>query len=70
MGGVGRGFLAASMSFKSICCKEDFVRFPHALPKTIMQAISEFTQQDGKTLVCNKRDRHVTYVFCGDLHLS
>ena len=21
-------------------------------------------------LECDKRDRHVTYVFCGDLHLS
>lgn len=38
-GGRGRGvLLAASMSFKSICCKEDFVRVPLPLPlwKTIM----------------------------------
>ena len=28
-----------------------------------------FTQQDGKTLVCDKRDRaSVTCVFCRDLH--
>ena len=27
-------------------------------------------EEDGKTLVCDKRDRSITYVFCGDLHLS
>ena len=28
-----------------------------------------FTQQDGKTLVCDKRDRaSITCVFCRDLH--
>ena len=32
--------------------------------------ISEFTQQDGRTLVCDKRDRAITHVFCRDLHLS
>ena len=32
--------------------------------------ISEFTQQDGKMLVCDKHDRPITYAFCGDLHLS
>ena len=37
--------------------------------------ISEFTQrddkkEDSKTLVCDKRDRPMTYAFCGDLHLS
>ena len=30
--------------------------------------ISEFTQQDGKMLVCGKHDRPITYAFCGDLH--
>ena len=36
---------------------------------------SKFTQtgrqkeEDGKTLLCDKSDRPVTYVFCGDLHL-
>ena len=32
--------------------------------------INEFTQQDGKTLVCDKRDRAITYVFRRDLHLT
>ena len=38
--------------------------------------ISECTQRDDrkkrttKTLVCDKRDRPMTYAFCGDLHLS
>ena len=27
-------------------------------------------KEDGKTLVCDKRDRPMTYAFCGDLHLS
>ena len=31
---------------------------------------SEFTQKDGKTLVCDKRDRAITCVFCRDLHLT
>ena len=26
--------------------------------------------EDDKTLVCDKRDRPITYVSCGDLHLS
>ena len=25
---------------------------------------------DGKTLVCDKRDRAITYVFCRDLHFT
>ena len=32
----------------------------------------EFTQQEednGKTFVCDKRDRAITCVFCRDLHL-
>ena len=34
---------------------------------------SELTQQkeeDRKTLVCDKRDKPITYVFCGDPYLS
>ena len=36
---------------------------------------SEFTQQDGRkkrtpTLVCDKRNRAINWVFCRDLHLS
>ena len=34
---------------------------------------SELTQQkeeDRKTLVCDKRDKPITHVFCGDLYLS
>ena len=31
---------------------------------------SKFTQEDGKTLVCDKRDRPITYVFWRDLYLS
>ena len=31
--------------------------------------ISEFTQQDGKTFVCDKRDKAITYVFFRYLHL-
>ena len=27
-------------------------------------------EEDGKTLVCDKRDRAITHVFCRDLHLS
>ena len=27
-------------------------------------------EEDGKTLVCDKSDRSITHVFCGDLHLS
>ena len=30
---------------------------------------TEFTQQDGKTLVCDKHDTAITYVFCRDLLL-
>ena len=36
----------------------------------LARQICEFTQQDGKTLVCDKRDRSITYVFCGDLPLK
>ena len=25
-------------------------------------------EEDSKTLVCDKSDRPVTYLFCGDLH--
>ena len=31
---------------------------------------SEFTQQDGKTLLCDKRDRVITCEFCHDLRFS
>ena len=31
---------------------------------------SEFTQQDGKTLLCDKRDRVITCEFCRDLDLT
>ena len=31
---------------------------------------SEFTQKDVKMLVCDKRDRAITCVFCRDLHLT
>ena len=27
-------------------------------------------KKDGKTLVCDKRDRAISYVFCRDLHLT
>ena len=27
-------------------------------------------QQDGRTLVCDKRDKTISYVFCRDLHLT
>ena len=27
-------------------------------------------EEDGKKFVCDKRDRSITYLFCGDLHLS
>ena len=30
--------------------------------------ISEFTQQDGKMFVCDKRDRAITCMLCRDLH--
>ena len=31
---------------------------------------SKFTQQDGKMLVCDKRGRAITYVFCRDLQFK
>ena len=31
---------------------------------------SEFTQKDVKMLVCDKRERAITCVFCRDLHLT
>ena len=31
---------------------------------------SELTQQDGKTLLCDKRDRVIACEFCRDLHLT
>ena len=31
---------------------------------------SELTQKDVKMLVCDKRDRAITCVFCRDLHLT
>ena len=40
-----------------------------AIP-TLTSLLSEFTQQDGKTFVCDKRDRAITCVFCRDLHLT
>ena len=27
-------------------------------------------EEDGRTLVCDKRDKAVSYVFCRDLHLT
>ena len=33
----------------------------------LIRDLSEFTQQDGKILVCDKRGRAITYVFCRDL---
>ena len=27
-------------------------------------------EEDGKSLVCDKREGPITYVLCGDLHLS
>ena len=40
-----------------------------AIP-TLTSLLSEFTQQDGKTFACDKRDRVITCVFCRDLHLT
>ena len=34
------------------------------------QPNSEFTQQDGKAFVSDKRDRAINCVFCRDLHLT
>ena len=28
------------------------------------------SQEDGRTLVCDKRDKAISYVFCRDLHLT
>ena len=33
-------------------------------------ATGQKEQEDGKTLVCDKRDRPSTYMFCRDLHLT
>ena len=45
------------------------------VPVLLINCSSEFTQQDGskkdgKTLVCDKRDRAITCVFCLDFHLK
>ena len=51
--------------------------FPPGLTKPSLTKISlivsslnnsTFTQQDGKTLVCDKHDKAITCVFCRDLH--
>ena len=31
---------------------------------------NELTQQDGRTLLCDKRDKAISSVFCRDLHLT
>lgn len=31
---------------------------------------TELTQQDGRKFVCSKRDKAITGVFCGELHLK
>ena len=36
----------------------------------LVRDLSEFTQQDGKMLVCDKPGRVITYVFCCDLHFK
>ena len=36
----------------------------------LLRDLSEFTQQDGKMLVCDKPGRVITYVFCCDLHFK
>ena len=33
-------------------------------------ATGQKEQEDGKTLVCDKRDRPSTYMYCRDLHLT
>ena len=46
------------------------------VPVLLLNQPGEFTQpgrqeeEDGKTLVCDKRDRAITYVVCCDLHLT
>ena len=38
--------------------------------RQLIRDLSEFTQQDGKMLVCDKRGRAITYVFCRDLQFK
>ena len=35
--------------------------------KSVSEQQRKFPQQDGKTLVCDKRDKAITCVFCRDL---
>ena len=51
------------------------LHIPEALKKNApfgppLPVNSAFMQHDCKTLVCDKRDRPITFVFCCDLHLS
>ena len=41
-----------------------------SVPKVAMWVYATGRQEelDGKTLMCDKRDRAITYVFCRDLH--
>ena len=41
-----------------------FFRYPNPI------VISELTEQDGKTPVCDKHDRAIICVFCRDHHLT
>ena len=38
--------------------------------RQLIRDLSEFTQQDCKMLVCDKRGRAITYVFCRDLQFK
>ena len=42
-------------------------RCPFRAEPSRKKTFSEFTQQDGKALVCDKRDRAIARVFCRDL---
>ena len=41
----------------------------HSVDKWVYTTMRQ-KEEDGKTLVCDKRDRAITYVFCRDLNLS
>ena len=46
------------------------LKYTNQTTKLLDTGTIEFTKQDGKTLVCDKRDTAITCTLCRDLHLT
>ena len=44
--------------------------FDNLFPPSRVYATGRQKEEDGKTFVCDKRDRAITYVFSRDIHLT